>query len=77
MTLLEKPIKLEGGECPVITTEKANQPLLNLINRLSKNPPNDLPDKSYREKINMLWDDQWLNWDDLGGDDPGWGDIGG
>lgn len=19
--------------------------------------------------------DQWYNWDDLGGDDPGWGDI--
>ena len=23
------------------------------------------------------WDDQWVNWDDLGGGDPGWGDISG
>jgi hypothetical protein len=21
------------------------------------------------------WEDQWVHWDDLGGDDPGWGDI--
>lgn len=21
------------------------------------------------------WDDQWPNWDDLGGDDKGWGDV--
>lgn len=26
-----------------------------------------------------VWDGQWLNWDDLGGEEPpggGWGDIG-
>ncbi|MDD5638873.1 MAG: hypothetical protein PHO28_03140 [Candidatus Pacebacteria bacterium] len=21
------------------------------------------------------WEDQWVNWDDLGEDDPGWGDV--
>jgi hypothetical protein len=21
------------------------------------------------------WNDQWVNWDDLGDDDPGWGDV--
>lgn len=74
--LSNKSDKPKGGEYSVTNTEKANRPLLNLISRLSANPPNDLPDEAYRKKIDMMWDDQWLNWDDLGGDDPGWGDIG-
>ncbi len=27
------------------------------------------------EGLSEEWNDQWCNWDDLGGDDPGWGDI--
>ena len=49
------------------------------IARLAHNPPNDLPDGAYQATVKAGWDDQWLNWDDLGGngtEDPGWGDIG-
>ena len=47
-----------------------------VIKRLNNNPSNNLSDKVYREKLEAGWDGQWLDWDDLGGDDPGWGDIG-
>lgn len=46
------------------------------IERLSRNPPNDLSNEVYRMTMKAEWEDQWLDWDDLGGDDPGWGDIG-
>lgn len=26
--------------------------------------------------VKSIWESQWGNWDDLGGDDPGWGDVG-
>lgn len=62
---------------------KANSPRIagsnaidGVINRLERNPPNHLSDEDYRGVVKAGWDDQWLNWDDLGGDDPGWGDIG-
>lgn len=46
------------------------------IARLAHNPPNDLPNEVYQATVKAGWDGQWLNWDDLGGGDPGWGDIG-
>jgi len=32
------------------------------------------PDINLSAQESSDWD-QWNNWDDLGGDDPGWGDI--
>jgi len=46
-----------------------------VIKRLDRNPPNNLPDEVYRGVVQAGWDGQWGNWDDLGGDDPGWGDV--
>jgi hypothetical protein len=31
---------------------------------------------SESENRKLNWESQWGNWDDLGGDDPGWGDVG-
>jgi len=46
------------------------------LKKMEVRPSNDLPDKTYRAiEPSKGWDDQWGNWDDLGGDDPGWGDI--
>ena len=33
------------------------------------------PDLNCSSRECEEWDDQWCNWDDFGGDDPGWGDI--
>lgn len=46
-----------------------------VLKRLEQSPPNTLPDEVSRQRVEAGWDGQWLNWDDLGGDDPGWGDI--
>lgn len=27
-------------------------------------------------EVKSTWESQWDNWDDLGGGDPGWGDVG-
>ncbi len=53
-----------------------NNAIEGVIERLSRDPSNNLPEEFYREKVEAGWDGQWLNWDDLGGGDPGWGDIG-
>ena len=40
------------------------------FDRAEERPPID-----YSTQECNNWDDQWGNWDDLGGDDPGWGDV--
>jgi hypothetical protein len=42
-----------------------------VVERLNLNPPNELPNEVYRSSVEAGWDDQWLNRDDLGDDDPG------
>lgn len=53
-----------------------NNAIKGAINRLERNPSNHLSDEDYRGVVKAGWDGQWNHWDDLGGDDPGWGDIG-
>jgi hypothetical protein len=52
-----------------------NAAIEGVVGRLSCSPPNNLSDESYRGMVRASWDGQWGNWDDLGGDDPGWGDV--
>lgn len=55
---------------------KGSNAVEGVTKRLAQSPPNTLPDEISRQRVEAGWDGQWLNWDDLGGDDPGWGDIG-
>lgn len=47
--------------------------------RAKQRPDLNLSARECREKISFQgWDDQWLNWDDWGKDEPspgGWGDA--
>ena len=46
------------------------------LNRAEALPRNDLPNETYQfATANKGWEGQWGNWDDLGGNDPGWGDV--
>jgi len=46
--------------------------------RTERLPDINATPRECREQQNIKgWDDQWGNWDDLGGGDPGWGDISG
>lgn len=55
-----------------------NNAIEKTIERLIHNPPNNLPNEVYQRTVKAGWDDQWLNWDDMGGngEDEQWGDIG-
>lgn len=43
------------------------------LHRVECQPANSPPVGTVEAKD---WDGQWLNWDDLGPGDPGWGDVG-
>jgi len=59
------------------TNVMKNSAIERTIERLTHNQPNNLPNEAYRATMKAGWEDQWLNWDHLGDDDPdGWGDIG-
>ena len=45
------------------------------IERLANGPSNE-PAAACRSEEAASWDDQWVNWDDWGPPDPGWGDVG-
>ncbi len=65
MTLIKND-KKKGGEKKM---EKGINALQGAFERAKERPDINL---SAQESSD--WD-QWNNWDDLGGDDPGWGDI--
>ena len=50
-----------------------------VLARMEERPSNDLPNEVYwATEANKGWEDQWVNWDDLGGDEDipgGWGDA--
>lgn len=56
---------------------KGIQALGGTLQRINNLPANVLSDEACRAcaDTNKGWSDQWCNWDDLGGDDPGWGDA--
>jgi hypothetical protein len=55
---------------------KGAQAIEGALRRTKDLPANDLSNEAYQASQTKGWDDQWYNWDDLGGSDPGWGDVG-
>jgi hypothetical protein len=55
---------------------KGTQAVEGALQRAEGLLPNNLSNDAYQASgMDKGWDDQWGNWDDLGGDDPGWGDV--
>ncbi|MDD4762054.1 MAG: hypothetical protein PHZ25_03480 [Candidatus Pacebacteria bacterium] len=59
-----------------IAGSKAIERVLERLERVPSNEPHDEILGLLSKDVELGWDGQWLNWDDLGDDDPGWGDVG-